>query len=113
MSEGFNNAANYRKLCEPFPTVEAAKAAVTEFQRELYELRNKHHIKDLVYIYQITVMYGPDEEDESIGVGCFGNAPAADSLAAYGYGYLSAESSAARATMVRDAAKLANKSKAK
>ena len=41
---------NYRNLCEPFETDDAAYEALEKFWEEFYEIRNKHKIADVYVI---------------------------------------------------------------
>ena len=54
---------NYRKLCEPFPSAEAAEDALNAFWEELYELRNKHRIPDLTVVARAN--FASDDDDEA------------------------------------------------
>ena len=47
MSEVVSDPGLYHRMCEPFPTEDAANAAMAEFWKELRSLREKHHMADV------------------------------------------------------------------
>lgn len=99
MSERFQNEKLYRSLCEPFPSVDAANAAFTEFQADLYALREKHRICELLFVAQIPVAYVEGDEGRQMVVGMFGDEHRMESMAGYAYGK---SSSMRQARVARD-----------
>lgn len=81
----------YRELCKPFETLEEANKAFESFQEELYELRKKHRVRDLVFIAQIGVKYDDGDEGSPIVLGMFGNEEKMEAMTAYALGRASAE----------------------
>lgn len=89
--DGFNVPHKYRELCEPFATINDANAAFESFQKELYELRCKHRVRDLVFIAQLAVKYEDGDEGSPIVVGMFGDETKMEGMTAYAFGRASAE----------------------
>ena len=56
-----NNPALYRKLSEPFASRDAGNVALEAFAKDLSELREKHHIADLVCVLSVNAMEECDE----------------------------------------------------
>ncbi len=63
---GINDADNYRKLSEPFPTAKAAKEAIEAFWKEFYELRNKYRLRDVHCIIFVGVKFEDGTEGDII-----------------------------------------------
>lgn len=61
-----NDHTNYRKLSEPFPNGTAANDAINAFFEELYELRNKHKIRDVYVVVGGCVLYPAEGNDPEI-----------------------------------------------
>ena len=85
-----NNPKRYRELLEPFPTRDAAEAAMHSFFADLDELRVKHRIVTVLGIVEVNVV---DETEPLVGgEACmqgsiiFGNLAKAPLLAAILYG---------------------------
>jgi|ERR1017187_4388081 hypothetical protein len=81
----FNDPALYRKLSEPFATLDEADAATDAFLVELRELRAKHRIADVSLILGINVM-GEDGEGRMLLQSHVGDTHLAESMLAYAYG---------------------------
>lgn len=56
VSGGKIDPGNYRRLSEPFPSFADAEAAVNGFWDELYELRNKWRIADIVMAMSVPLV---------------------------------------------------------
>lgn len=82
-----HDGETYRRLCEPFPNVEAANAAAKAFMDELYELRVKHRIRDVLIAVEVTITY-EDGEGCPIMYGYYGDTDNAEKVAAYTFGRL-------------------------
>ena len=102
MTERFNAPDNYREISVPFENVEIANAAVQAFQTELYELRNKHRIQDLVFVAQVAVKYAEGEGSPTV-VGMFGDENKMESLTGFAYGRASAMRQERISRVVEDA----------
>lgn len=90
MTDVFRNEENYRDLSKPFDSVADANAAIDAFQTELYALRNKHRIRDLVFVLQVSVTY-PEGEGSPTLAGMFGDTNKMEGLAGFAFGRASAE----------------------
>lgn len=88
---GTENPALYRELCEPFPSPNDAEQAVQAFAAELYDLRAKHRIRDLLIVVSATVKYPSEEEGEVSCVIHFGDELKSENMAAYGLGFLQSQ----------------------
>lgn len=76
----------YREASEPHASVEAAKEAVQAFFEDVGELRVKHHIKDLLLVWGVTLVDPEGEEISSMGLSGFGTQSMWESMAAFAYG---------------------------
>lgn len=85
-----NNPNLYRELNVPFESKDKVTEAVNSFQDELYELRTKYRIPDLVYAMQLSWM---DEgvESQAIVNGSMGNEMNAELLAAFALGKIQSQ----------------------
>jgi len=82
-----NDSVTYRKMCEPFASVEEANAAAQAFGDELYELRVKHRMKDVLFAIESAIA-GKDGESHPIIYGYFGDVSNAERIASYTLGRL-------------------------
>lgn len=80
----------YREISKPFPSAEAASEAIDAFYDELYELRRKHKIPDVLVVMQVNGMTRDGQEGTMILSGMIGGAMYEESLAAYALGEASA-----------------------
>lgn len=78
-----SDPATYRKLCEPFGSVEAANERIQEFFSELGELREKYGLPDVLCVIQSAVIYEDGQEGSPIGLISLGDRTKAPILAAY------------------------------
>jgi hypothetical protein len=85
----------YRKMSEPFENPEAANAALSAFQGELYELRLKHRIKDLAFVCEINISHGENGERPAIVSNGYGDSMRLPVLLAYALGEAETRSRAA------------------
>ena len=53
---GKNDLANYRKMSEPFPSVEEANEALKSFYQAVEEARKEFHIMDVHVIVKMNVL---------------------------------------------------------
>lgn len=81
-----SDGANYHKMSAPFETVEEAQRAANAFCEELYELRNKHRIKDTFIVLEVFYEDGDGETCGAQSAFHFGSGDVAIKLAAFGYG---------------------------
>ena len=98
-----NNPAMYRELSRPFETIEDANEALTAFEKDLYELRVKHRIPDLLFVMRVSVLYEDGEEGAPVAVGMFGDENQMESLAGVAYGRANAERQERIAKVVKQA----------
>jgi hypothetical protein len=73
MSKNENNPALYRKLSEPFSGMDMANASLEAFAKDLAEIREKHKIRDVACVVQVSVMDASGEEGESTATIKLGN----------------------------------------
>ena len=78
--------ANYRKMCEPFETAEAADEAVNALWKEFYELRNKHHLPDVTVIVRTSYLTKDGEEVDGLLTLHAGSELQRESMAAFAHG---------------------------
>jgi hypothetical protein len=58
VAAGFSAPENYVKLCTPFSSSETGENALKQFMNDVYTLRNKHKIKDVFVIAEVSVPEG-------------------------------------------------------
>jgi hypothetical protein len=58
--------ARYRRMSEPYPSIEKATDALTAFHAELDALRERHGVRDVHAVWSFSYMDGT-EEIESVG----------------------------------------------
>ncbi len=56
-----NDPATYRRLSEPFPSVEEANEALAAFFRDVQAAREKHRIADVVVLVEISNVLDGEE----------------------------------------------------
>ena len=100
-SLNLSNPSLYRELSKPFPTKEAANAALVAFQEELGELRKKHRLADVTVVVSVSITYPDGEEGDAMIVGGYGSTTKRESMLAYAYGKERAENEAALAKMLK------------
>lgn len=88
---GTENPGLYRELCIPFPSPADAENAINAFTEELYALRAKHRIRDLLIIVNATVAYDSEDEGEVSCILHFGDELKSENMAAYGLGFLQSQ----------------------
>jgi hypothetical protein len=86
-----NDMNVYRKLQEPFATVAEANAAIEKFLEELYELRVKHRLKDVLIAVESSVIYEDGAEGSPIAYAFYGDQTNAEKVAAYVFGRISGD----------------------
>lgn len=101
---------NYRNLSVPFASSDEANEAISAFQDELYALRNKYRIRDLLFVMQVPVLYRNEAgeiegEGEPILVGHYGDELKSESIAGYAFGHMGAVRQKRTAEYVTRAAK--------
>lgn len=106
---GVNNPSLYRELSVPFAGPEQADAALSAFYTELYELRVKHRVQDVLIVVQASVKYPDEDEGEVCSCVHFGKDDNAENLAAYALGYLGAQRQERTAKMLSRAGKSVRK----
>ena len=100
--ESINDPDNYSKMREPFASPEAADEAIKGFYSELYELRNKYRIADVLTVVSLAIRY-PDGPGEVITSAHFGDELRAETMAAWSYGHEAAVRQERVAKMVSQA----------
>jgi hypothetical protein len=61
-----SDPANYRRLSEPFPSMDALNDALVAFSDEVRELRNKHKIRDVIVIVAGSYLNKDGEEVDGL-----------------------------------------------
>lgn len=82
---------NYMEMSVPYENPESAEEAMTNFNKELGELRKKYKIPDLLYVTKAGVMI-EGEPGEFFSQGFFGYSLNQLPMSAYAYGQISKES---------------------
>lgn len=95
----------YRELCIPFNGPEAANESLIKFQKELYDLRCKYRICDLLFVAQVPIKYEDGEEGSPILIGHYGDIGKSEAMAHFAAGRTSAERQERVAKLVERAAK--------
>jgi len=85
----------YRELSVPFGSVDEANASLEAFCEELYALRVKYRIRDLLYVMRVGCVRDDGTEADATIVNHCGARENMESIAAYAYGHLSASRQAA------------------
>lgn len=80
----------YRELSIPFESVDAANDNIQKFCDELYDLRAKYRIRELMFAIRIGCKRDDGEEADATIVNHFGSSLQMESIAAFAYGTLSA-----------------------
>ena len=65
-----DDAANYRKMCEPFPDAETANKEIAEFKEAVSVLRRQYNIQECLVVIKASVIY---QEKECIYTTFFGS----------------------------------------
>lgn len=87
----FFDPANYRKMADPFSSIEDASDAIDSFWRELYELRNKHRIRDVHLILECDVVRNDGSEGTTILSGHIGDENKAEIMVGFAFGQVQAD----------------------
>lgn len=87
----FHNPALYRQLSEPFPTVDAADAAINGFNTELRALRAKYKLPDVHVIMMGSCIHESGEEGHFMLNTHHGDASRAEIMTAWALGKAQAE----------------------
>lgn len=86
----FTDEETYRQMSVPFESVDELNVAAEAFQIELYELRKKYCVRELLFVMQSGVKRidtdGKTYEDSPILCGYFGDLMRAEVLSAYALG---------------------------
>ena len=99
------NPSLYRQLSEPFPTPEAASAAIEAFWEELEEIRKKHKIPDVHMVLAWKSLGSDGQPGEYTASAHLGNELMAEPMAAYAYGKEQADRRERIASVVERASK--------
>jgi hypothetical protein len=83
----FNDPGLYRRLSEPFPTVEAGNEAIQGFFRELRELRAKWKLPDVYCVVMGNAVHPNGSEGKFIISAHNGSAAEAEAMIAWAMGY--------------------------
>jgi hypothetical protein len=81
----------YRELCIPFNGPDAANENLIKFQKELYDLRCRYRICELLFIAQVPIKYPDGDEGSPTLVGYYGDKDKAEGMAHFAAGRMSAE----------------------
>ncbi len=84
--EFFADEENYRNLCVPFENIDAANKALNAFNEELYELRNKHRIKDVQITTEVFCIDSEGDEGAAQSTFHYGSRMQALPMAAFAFG---------------------------
>lgn len=82
---GVNDLANYRKMSEPFPSIEEANEALKSFYQAVEEARKEFHIMDVHVIVRMNVLRG-DTEGTAMTSAHYGNTLEGAPMCAWGLG---------------------------
>ena len=104
MSERIDDPALYRKLCEPFPSVEAADEALRNFNAELRELRVKYKIPDISLVLRLICTTDAGTEGEIFLSAHHGDILLEETMLAWAFGYAQSQRQQRTAEMLKDAA---------
>jgi hypothetical protein len=85
-----NDPDNYAKMSIPFESTEAANEALSNFHKELGELRKKYKIPDLLIVTKGSVKHD-GETGDWMQHSSYGSSLNQLTMAAYAYGQLQAE----------------------
>jgi hypothetical protein len=80
----------YRELSIPFESVDVANESLQKFCEELYELRKKYRIRELLFVMRVGCKRDDGEEADATVVNHFGASIQMEGIAAYAYGTLAA-----------------------
>lgn len=80
----------YRELSVPFDNVDVANESLTKFCEELYELRAKYRIRELLFVMRFGCKREDGDEADATVVNHFGASIQMEGIAAYAYGTLAA-----------------------
>ncbi len=81
----------YRKISEPFESVDAGNEAIQGFFKELGELRIKYKIPDLYIVLKATALTSDDEEGSFTTSMHYGNTLESEGMLAWALGRVQAE----------------------
>lgn len=87
----FVDPDNYRKLCEPFASVDEANENVTAFWDAFYELRNKYRLADVTVVARINVVHASGDEGDAVLTMHAGDSLRKEPMLAYAFGEAQAE----------------------
>lgn len=80
----------YRELSIPFENVEVANESLKKFCDELYDLRAKYRIRELLFVMRVGCKRDDGDEADATVVNHFGASIQMEGIAAYAYGTLAA-----------------------
>lgn len=101
-----SNPGLYREMSAPFASADEANTALSAFYEDLYELRRKHRMTDVLCIVQVNVALEGDEAPMMSRMH-IGNSLNALPLSAYAYGAESSENEQRIAYMLAKGKKVA------
>jgi flagellar basal body L-ring protein FlgH len=85
-----NDPENYRKMREPFENLEKANEAIENFYDELFEIRKKYNISDILIVIKDSCKYADGKIGTFMQCLQYGNSLNGKQLAAYAYGQMQA-----------------------
>lgn len=92
--ESINDLANYRKMSEPFPSIEEANEALKKFYRAIEEARKEFRIMDVHIIVKMNVLRDKTE-GTAMTTAHYGNTLEGAPMCAFGLGREQADFDAA------------------
>lgn len=89
--DSHKNPKLYRKLCEPYESPAAAGEALEKFWDEVYELRAKYKIPDMLIVMSFAVQEDNGEETDRMGMLYAGDNLKKEAIAAFAHGRATSE----------------------
>ncbi len=86
-----NDPDNYNKLSIPFESVDLANEALSNFHKELSDLRKKHKIPDVLVVTKGSVRHADGEIGDFMQHSSYGSSLNQLPMAAYAYGQTKAD----------------------
>ena len=92
MSDTIQQPSTYRKMSEPFPNVGEVNEANKAFFKDLYDLRNKHHIRDIHVVVSGSYLSADNTEELDYVLNLhIGDSMKAEAMAAWALGKVQAD----------------------
>jgi len=88
--ETIRDEVNYRQITEPLP-VDTVNANIKAFFDELYELRNKYRIADVMIVVRPSVKYDDGDIGAPMALASFGDSVLTEGMAAFAFGKASSD----------------------